>query len=143
MAWHSVANFRNRSAACMSSSLCRISHKCAELKVVPGAGNRLLDGIGQWPSDETIALAAPSACDGIEKMRRLSPNRNSRLAAILFATSLIIVSGSAAMAMTLDSPAFQQNGRIPRSTPARAKTSRHHLHGRESPAAPKPRPDHR
>jgi hypothetical protein len=113
MAWHSVANFRNRSAACMSSPLCRISHKCAELKVVPGAGNGLLDGIGQWPSDEMIALAAPSACDGIEKMRRLSPNRNSTLAAILFATSLIIVSGSAAMAMTLDSPAFQQNGHIP------------------------------
>jgi hypothetical protein len=32
---------------------------------------------------------------------------------ILFATALIILSGNAAMAMTLNSPAFQQNGHIP------------------------------
>src|SRR6516162_2904639 len=39
--------------------------------------------------------------------------RNSRLAVILFAASLIILWGNAAMAMTLNSPAFQQNGHIP------------------------------
>src|SRR6478752_6011468 len=43
----------------------------------------------------------------------MSPHRNSRLAVILFATALIILWGSAAMAMTLNSPAFQQNGHIP------------------------------
>jgi phosphatidylethanolamine-binding protein (PEBP) family uncharacterized protein len=44
------------------------------------------------------------------------PFRNSRLAVILFAASLIILLiilwGNAAMAMTLKSPAFQQNGHI-------------------------------
>ena len=44
-------------------------------------------------------------------MKRASPHRNSRLAIILFAIALIW--GSAAMAMTLNSPAFQQNGHIP------------------------------
>src|SRR5262249_19676446 len=43
----------------------------------------------------------------------VSPFRNSRLAVILFAASLIILWGNAAMAMTLKSPAFQQNGHIP------------------------------
>src|SRR5262249_14738211 len=43
----------------------------------------------------------------------VSPLRNSRLAVILFAASLIILWGNAAMAMTLKSPAFQQNGHIP------------------------------
>src|SRR5262249_19704221 len=43
----------------------------------------------------------------------VSPLRNSRLAVILFAASLIIPWGNAAMAMTLKSPAFQQNGHIP------------------------------
>src|SRR5262245_47522607 len=43
----------------------------------------------------------------------VSPLRNSRLAVILFAASLIILWGNAAMAMTLKSPAFQQNGDIP------------------------------
>jgi Raf kinase inhibitor-like YbhB/YbcL family protein len=42
-----------------------------------------------------------------------SPLRNSRLAVILFAASLIILWGNAAMTMTLKSPAFQQNGHIP------------------------------
>jgi len=43
----------------------------------------------------------------------VSPLRNSRLAVILFEASLIILWGNAAMAMTLKSPAFQQNGHIP------------------------------
>jgi phosphatidylethanolamine-binding protein (PEBP) family uncharacterized protein len=43
----------------------------------------------------------------------VSPLRNSTLAVILFAASLIILRGNAAMAMTLKSPAFQQNGHIP------------------------------
>jgi phosphatidylethanolamine-binding protein (PEBP) family uncharacterized protein len=44
-------------------------------------------------------------------MKHVSPHRNSRLAAILFGTALIW--GNAAMAMSLNSPAFQQNGHIP------------------------------
>jgi hypothetical protein len=43
----------------------------------------------------------------------LSLHQNSRLGVILLATSLIILWGSAAMAMTLNSPAFKQNGHIP------------------------------
>ena len=46
-------------------------------------------------------------------MKRVSPHRNSGLAVILFATALVILWGSAAMAMNLNSPAFQQNGDIP------------------------------
>jgi phosphatidylethanolamine-binding protein (PEBP) family uncharacterized protein len=42
----------------------------------------------------------------------VSPYRNSRLAIILLATTLIILWGNA-MAMTLNSPVFQQNGHIP------------------------------
>ena len=38
---------------------------------------------------------------------------NLRLAVNLFGTALIILSGNAAMAMTLNSPAFQQNAHIP------------------------------
>jgi Raf kinase inhibitor-like YbhB/YbcL family protein len=40
-------------------------------------------------------------------------SRNSGLAATLFATAMISLWGGAAMAMTLSSPAFQQNGHIP------------------------------
>jgi len=43
----------------------------------------------------------------------VSPHRNSRLAVILFVTAPIILWENAAMAMTLNSPAFQQNGHIP------------------------------
>src|SRR5246500_5129533 len=46
-------------------------------------------------------------------MKDVSPYRNARLAVILFATALIILWGNAAMAMTLNSPAFQHNGHIP------------------------------
>jgi Raf kinase inhibitor-like YbhB/YbcL family protein len=46
-------------------------------------------------------------------MKDVSPHRNARLAVILFATALIILWGNAAMAMTLNSPAFQHNGHIP------------------------------
>src|SRR5438552_7145310 len=46
-------------------------------------------------------------------MKYLSPHRNARLAVILVATALIILSGNAAMGLTLHSPAFQQNGHIP------------------------------
>ena len=49
----------------------------------------------------------------IEALKQVSPYRNSGLAIILFATGLIILWGNAAMAMTLNSPAFQQNGQIP------------------------------
>jgi Raf kinase inhibitor-like YbhB/YbcL family protein len=45
-------------------------------------------------------------------MKHVSPHRNSGLA-VLFATALIILWGNAAMAMTLDSPAFRQNDHIP------------------------------
>jgi Raf kinase inhibitor-like YbhB/YbcL family protein len=40
-------------------------------------------------------------------------HRSFRLAVILFATALLILWENAAMAMTLNSPAFQQNGHIP------------------------------
>ena len=43
----------------------------------------------------------------------MSPHRNSRLAVILFVTAPIILWENAAMAMALNSPAFQQNGHIP------------------------------
>jgi Raf kinase inhibitor-like YbhB/YbcL family protein len=46
-------------------------------------------------------------------MKRVSPYRNSGLAVIFSATALITLWGNAAMAMTLNSPAFQQNGHIP------------------------------
>ena len=46
-------------------------------------------------------------------MKHVSSHRNSRLAVILFAPALIILWGNAAMAMTLNSPAFQQNAHIP------------------------------
>jgi phosphatidylethanolamine-binding protein (PEBP) family uncharacterized protein len=46
-------------------------------------------------------------------MKYVYPHRNSRLAVIFFATALIILWGSAAMAMTLNSPAFQPNDHIP------------------------------
>jgi phosphatidylethanolamine-binding protein (PEBP) family uncharacterized protein len=46
-------------------------------------------------------------------MKHVSPHRHVRLAVILFATALIILWGNAAMAMSLNSPAFQQNGHIP------------------------------
>jgi Raf kinase inhibitor-like YbhB/YbcL family protein len=48
-----------------------------------------------------------------DEMKRVSPHRNSKLAVLVFAIALIILWGSAAMAMTLNSPAFKQNGRIP------------------------------
>ena len=43
----------------------------------------------------------------------LSLHQNTRLAVILLATILSILCGSAVMAMTLNSPAFKQNGHIP------------------------------
>ena len=46
-------------------------------------------------------------------MKHVSPHRNSGLVVIFFATALIILWGNAAMAMSLNSPAFQQNGHIP------------------------------
>src|SRR5262245_1419724 len=49
----------------------------------------------------------------ITLLGHVSPLRNSRLAVVLFAASLIILWGNAAMTMTLKSPAFQQNGHIP------------------------------
>src|SRR5215467_3705299 len=46
-------------------------------------------------------------------MKHVSSHRNSTLVVILFATALIIQWGNAATAMTLNSPAFQQNDHIP------------------------------
>ena len=46
-------------------------------------------------------------------MKHVSPHRNFGLTVILFATALVILWGSAAMAMSLNSPAFQHNGHIP------------------------------
>jgi phosphatidylethanolamine-binding protein (PEBP) family uncharacterized protein len=43
----------------------------------------------------------------------LSQHQNTRLPIILLATILLTLRGSAAMAMTLNSPAFKQNGQIP------------------------------
>jgi len=48
-----------------------------------------------------------------EEMKQVSQHRNCMLAVILSAAALIILRGNAAMAMTLNSPAFQQNGHIP------------------------------
>jgi hypothetical protein len=48
-----------------------------------------------------------------KEMKPVSLYRNSRLTVILLAATLIILWGNAAMALTLNSPAFQQNGRIP------------------------------
>jgi Raf kinase inhibitor-like YbhB/YbcL family protein len=45
--------------------------------------------------------------------KHLSQHRKSRLAVILSATALITLWGNAAMAMNLNSPAFQPNGHIP------------------------------
>ncbi len=45
--------------------------------------------------------------------RPVVPQRSSRLLLILFAAALIIPLGNSAMAMTLNSSAFQQNGHIP------------------------------
>jgi Raf kinase inhibitor-like YbhB/YbcL family protein len=46
-------------------------------------------------------------------MKHVSPHRNSELAVILSATALIFLWESSAMAMSLNSPAFQQNGHMP------------------------------
>jgi hypothetical protein len=46
-------------------------------------------------------------------MQPVSPYRSSRLAVILFSGALMILSGNAALAMNLNSPAFQQDGHIP------------------------------
>jgi Raf kinase inhibitor-like YbhB/YbcL family protein len=43
----------------------------------------------------------------------LSVHQNTRLAVILLATILLILRGDTVMAMTLNSPAFKQNGHIP------------------------------
>ena len=58
-------------------------------------------------------IAAMKRHQSITLLGHVSPLRNSRLAVILFAALLIILWGNAAMAMTLKSPAFQQNGYIP------------------------------
>src|SRR3974390_3300319 len=46
-------------------------------------------------------------------MQHVSPYRYSRLTVILLVTTLVILWGNAAMAMTVNSAAFQQNGHIP------------------------------
>src|ERR1700758_4671161 len=51
--WHSVANFRNRSAACIWGSLCRISDNCTEPQMFQHWGTIVSARVGQWPTDET------------------------------------------------------------------------------------------
>ena len=46
-------------------------------------------------------------------MKHVSQHRNSGLVVIFFVTALLILWGNAAMAMSLNSPAFKQNGHIP------------------------------
>ena len=46
-------------------------------------------------------------------MQHVSPYRYASLTVILLVATLVILWGNAAMAMTLNSPAFQQNGHIP------------------------------
>ncbi len=48
-----------------------------------------------------------------DDMKHALPHQYSRLAVILIASALIILWESAALSMTLSSPAFQHNGRIP------------------------------
>src|SRR5262249_20660680 len=82
-------------------------------------GNQPQDREGAW--HRRTGLAARPRRRGDRVRRRefitllggVSPLRNSKLAVILFAASLIILWGNVAMAMTLKSPAFQQNGHIP------------------------------
>ena len=66
-----------------------------------------VDARGRTDVDLSVGFAT------IEAMKHVSPYRNSELAIILLATALIILWGNAAMAWTLNSPAFQQNGHIP------------------------------
>src|SRR5262249_24372188 len=49
----------------------------------------------------------------VEKMKHGSLHRNSRMTVIHLVTALIVLWGNAAMTMTLNSPAFQQNDHIP------------------------------
>ena len=63
-----------------------------------------------WPEFEDLTVWL-SGLD--QEMKHVSPHRKCRLAVIGFATTLISLWGNAAMAMTLNSPAFQQNGHIP------------------------------
>ena len=62
------------------------------------------------PKFEELTVSSPVL---MRNEARISPHRNSRLAAILFATTLINPWGNDAMAMTLNSPVFKQNGHIP------------------------------
>src|SRR6516164_1338595 len=77
------------------------------------------DRQGTWADHPGVVSAAHRRGDRVNRrefitlLGGVSPLRNSRLAVILFAASLIILWGNAAMAMTLKSPAFQQNGHIP------------------------------
>src|SRR5262249_37347074 len=79
------------------------------------AANRLHGSVGCWWSLLRGRNAMPymKRREFITLLGGVSPLRNSRLAVILFAASLIILWGNATMAMTLKSPAFQQNGHIP------------------------------
>jgi hypothetical protein len=67
----------------------------------------------QFPTNNGLRpdFDLPQGAD--KEMPHISQHRNSRLAVILFAIALLILWGNAAMAMTLNSPAFQQNGHIP------------------------------
>src|SRR5262245_40504604 len=73
-----------------------------------------LQSASHWRGQPTCEMGhKPTGFATIEAMKHVSPYRNSRLAIILFATALIILWGNAAMAMILNSRAFQQNGHIP------------------------------
>ena len=59
-------------------------------------------------------LRGTDSCLLTRKMKQVLPSHgNSRLAVILCAAALIVLWGTATMAMTLNSPAFHQNGHIP------------------------------
>src|SRR5215469_5617818 len=65
----------------------------------------------QWDSPQNLGnrpLGSP-----VLMMMHGSLHQKPRLAVVLCATALIILSGNLAMAMTLNSPAFQQNAHIP------------------------------
>ena len=64
-----------------------------------------------WQASAALTSELSNSDDEMKYI--LCLHQNTRLAAILLATILLIVCGSAVMAMTLNSPAFKQNGHIP------------------------------
>ena len=59
------------------------------------------------PGTRNLTVSTP----GLVRMEHIS--RNSRIVGNLLATAMVVLCGNAAMAMTLNSPVFKQNGHIP------------------------------